>query len=223
MNCAHHTDRPATVYCRTCGKGLCDDCKRDVLGVMYCEPCIAARMQQTLPHSDATTPIPVAVAPVVDDAPSPALAAILAVVPGLGAIYNSQYMKGLVHVLIFATLIWGANNVEEVFGILIPFFLFYMIFDAYRTAKARRYGMPLPEDFFGLNSITGTAVAPAPSRGGDPKPPTGAYVLIGLGAVMLLGNFGIFRWDWMDRLWPLALIALGVWLFMKRQQEVVSE
>ena len=44
MNCAVHTDTPAVAFCRTCGKALCENCKRDVMGAIYCEPCIAVRL-----------------------------------------------------------------------------------------------------------------------------------------------------------------------------------
>ena len=39
MNCAVHNQSQAVAYCRTCGKALCEDCKRDVMGAVYCEPC----------------------------------------------------------------------------------------------------------------------------------------------------------------------------------------
>ena len=44
MNCANHIEVPAAAYCRTCGKALCANCTRDVRGVIYCEECIAARL-----------------------------------------------------------------------------------------------------------------------------------------------------------------------------------
>ena len=41
MNCAVHTDREATGYCRNCGKALCPECTREVRGALYCEDCLA--------------------------------------------------------------------------------------------------------------------------------------------------------------------------------------
>ena len=49
MNCANHPSVPAIAYCRTCGKPLCNDCKRDVMGVIYCEQCLAERLQGVQP------------------------------------------------------------------------------------------------------------------------------------------------------------------------------
>ncbi len=51
MNCATHTDTAAVAFCRTCGKPLCGTCTRDVRGVVYCEPCLAARLEGTAPGS----------------------------------------------------------------------------------------------------------------------------------------------------------------------------
>ena len=49
--------------------------------------------------------------------------------------------------------------------------------------------------------------------------PAGAIALIALGLVFLFGTLGIFRFDWIERGWPLIIIVVGVWLFMKRARE----
>ena len=49
MNCANHPDIAAAAYCRTCGKPLCANCTRDVKGVIYCENCLADRLQGVQP------------------------------------------------------------------------------------------------------------------------------------------------------------------------------
>src|SRR5271163_498399 len=49
MNCATHGDTAAVAFCRTCGKPLCNNCTRDVRGVIYCEACLAARMEGAAP------------------------------------------------------------------------------------------------------------------------------------------------------------------------------
>src|SRR5690242_59770 len=62
MNCANHPSNPVAHYCRTCGKPLCSVCSRDVMGVIYCENCLAARLHGTQPpasgfvSSSTTTP-----------------------------------------------------------------------------------------------------------------------------------------------------------------------
>ena len=49
MNCANHPDIAPVAYCRTCGKPLCANCTRDVKGVIYCENCLADRLQGVQP------------------------------------------------------------------------------------------------------------------------------------------------------------------------------
>jgi hypothetical protein len=44
MDCAQHIGTAAVAYCCTCGKPLCEVCKRDVQGAIFCEPCLAARI-----------------------------------------------------------------------------------------------------------------------------------------------------------------------------------
>ena len=87
-------------------------------------------------------------------APSPGLAAVLGLIPGVGAMYNGQFLKGLVHVVIFAVLV-SAAHVYGIFGLFIAGWVFYQVFEAYHTAKARRDGEPLP-DPLGLNELSNT-------------------------------------------------------------------
>jgi hypothetical protein len=84
--------------------------------------------------------------------PSPALAAILGFIPGVGAMYNGQFAKGIAHLAIFAVLISLSDNVNEIFGLFAAGWVFYMVFEAYHTAVARRDGLPLP-NAFGFNDI----------------------------------------------------------------------
>jgi hypothetical protein len=155
MNCAVHTQTQAAAYCRTCGKALCEDCKRDVMGAIYCEPCIAARLQSNVvPGPRVVLPPP----PPGPSAPSPVMAGILGFIPGVGAMYNGQFVKAFVHVIIFVTLIFAVSNIngpaDVVFGLFIGFFVFYMAFEAYKTAEAKQYGLPAP-DPLGLDKMFG--------------------------------------------------------------------
>jgi hypothetical protein len=84
--------------------------------------------------------------------PNPMLAGLLGFIPGVGAMYNGQFAKGIAHIAIFAVLSSLANHVNGVFGLFVAGWIFYMAFEAYQTARARREGMPLP-DPFGLNNI----------------------------------------------------------------------
>ena len=236
MNCANHPDVPAVAYCRTCGKPLCSTCSRDVRGVMYCEECLASHLSGTMPPPGSTA-VPPGVEPPAS-LPSPALAAVLGFIPGVGAMYNGEFAKGFVHVLIFATLIWMTNNLNGLFGLAIAAFVIYMPVEAYRTARAREMGLPAP-DPFGFNSmfssapprnpaVASTTVAPGvvpgtatPSEPMEDEPrsrvPIGALILIGLGVLFLLDELGALHFDWIWRFWPLILIAIGVRVLMQRQ------
>ncbi|HEY6447106.1 MAG TPA: hypothetical protein VIY53_11645 [Acidobacteriaceae bacterium] len=109
-------------------------------------------------------------------APSPGLATLLGFIPGVGAMYNGQYIKAIVHVLVFVVLV-GMVDRFWFFGLLIGFWVLYQVFDAHQTAKARRDGLPLP-DPFGLNELgnrigghTPPMPPPVPPRAGTPPPP----------------------------------------------------
>lgn len=232
MNCANHQDAPAVAYCRTCGKPLCSTCARDAGGAIQCDQCLAS------PPPGATVIPPVAAPP--SDAPRPALAAILGCIPGVGAMYNGEFAKGFIHVLIFATLIWMTDNINGVFGLAIAAFVIYMPIEAYKTARAREMGLP-PPDPFGFNNLfspaasagraTGAAnvgpvegnsavVPPSePATGAScSRAPIGALILIGLGVLFLLDEMNLLHFDWIWRFWPLILIALGVRILMQRQR-----
>jgi len=67
--------------------------------------------------------------------------------------YNGQFVKGVVHAMIFASCIFLADHgLGPIAGFAIMIWWFYMVFDAYTTAKARKYGQPLP-DPFGFNRM----------------------------------------------------------------------
>jgi cell wall-active antibiotic response 4TMS protein YvqF len=52
----------------------------------------------------------------------------------------------------------------------------------------------------------------APAQPADSQAPVGAIVLIALGVLFLLGNIGLFN---MHRMWPVILIAVGLWIAYK--------
>ncbi len=81
------------------------------------------------------------------------IAGLLGFVPGVGAMYNGQFVKAFAHVVIFVMLIIATDKFWA-FRILIAFFVFYMAFEAYKTAEARRHGLPAP-DPLGLDKMFG--------------------------------------------------------------------
>ncbi|HEY4011222.1 MAG TPA: hypothetical protein VGM11_13795, partial [Acidobacteriaceae bacterium] len=166
-------------FCQQCGTGLTGATMRRVGAAVYCEPCLVARLEAAgspagtagtgagssaagagwapvggvPPVSGAVPPVGGAAAPApVPNAPSPWLAAFLGLIPGVGAMYNGQYAKGVAHLVIFAVVDTLQNNVNGIFSILVAAWVIYQMIDAYQTAKARRDGTALP-NAFGLNDI----------------------------------------------------------------------
>ena len=141
MQCVNHPEVAATTFCQNCGKALCDVCiERTPAGQVFCAVCRAT--------GGAVPPMPY---PPPSSGPNPGLAAFLGLLPGVGAMYNGQFFKGMVHVLIFAVLVTLTDRYDIV-GIFIAAWMVYQSFEAYHTARARRDGLPLP-DPFGLNEM----------------------------------------------------------------------
>jgi hypothetical protein len=216
MNCANHPEIPAGAYCRACGKALCEACQRTASGTIFCEehmpaPTIDMNASQA-GYSPYTAPPTAAQMPPqrgVDISVSPGLAFILGFIPGVGAIYNAQYAKGLIHVLVLGVLIsiissGSASGLEPLFGILIGVFFCYMPFEAYHTAKKRQMGEPVDEF---------SSIIPMHGQGRFPVAP---MVLIGLGILFLLINFDLLRFRDVVRYWPIFLIALGAYMLYSR-------
>jgi len=158
MDCVNHSGVTAAAYCQHCGKALCSACVRNAPGgQIFCEPCWTA-------WSAAAGVQPPFIAPP-PGAPHPALAAVLGLIPGVGAMYNGQFIKGLIHVGIFAGLVTAqtmdiSDGLHVFLGLAIAFWVFYQVFDAYKTAKARQYGMPLPDPFGIERTFGGSTQSP---------------------------------------------------------------
>jgi hypothetical protein len=209
MNCANHPETAAVAYCRTCGKPLCEVCQRPAQGTVFCqehEPAPAAANPYAAPPASPYA----APYTAVPGAPSPGLAFVLGLIPGVGAIYNGQYAKGLVHVVILGFLISilnsdAAHGMEPLIGLLIPLLFFYMAFEAYHTASKRLRG-EVVDEFSGL--------FPVGRRSSGL--PVGPIVLILLGVIFLLDTMDVVRLYHIVRYWPVFLILLGVYLLYLR-------
>src|SRR5512139_3548000 len=125
MTTESENPKPVTAYCRICGKSLTEDTVRMAQGTVYCAehlPVAKSTAAETAPaYAASALPNP---------GVSPGLAFILGLIPGVGAIYNGQYAKGLVHVLVLGLLISIANadaagGLEPLFGMLVAVFWFY--------------------------------------------------------------------------------------------------
>jgi hypothetical protein len=131
------------------------------------------------------------------------LAFILGWIPGVGAIYNGQYLKGLVHAIIFGLLISLISSAEgaaePLLGITLAAFIFYMPFEAYHTAKKRQLGLPVDE----WSSLTS-------GNRFTSRAPIGPIVLIAIGVLFLLDTLHLVEFREIGRFWPVILIVIGI-------------
>jgi hypothetical protein len=227
MNCQNHPEIPATAYCRACGKPVCDQCRVDAYGTVYCS--------EHAPAPAAAPPPPQAAAPGPPPPPygpplapygppptmppgwtasrsdvSPALAFFLGLIPGVGAIYNGQYAKGLVHAVIWGVLMSIANS-PSVHGLLPVFVMLviawwaYMAIEAHHTAHKLQKGEPVDE-YSSLLDL----------RGGPGRFPVAGIALIILGVLLLLHTLNLLDFDYVVQYWPVLLIVAGVYMLWAR-------
>jgi hypothetical protein len=210
MNCAVHADTEASGYCRNCGKAMCAACSHRVRDVLYCEDCLAQHvgLPAAAPPSAAADPggfgPPIPPAQKHDGAP--VVAFLLGFIPGLGAVYNGEYNKAIIHVVVFGAIILGvASDLGESLQGLLIFALavapFYMAIDAMRSAKAKATGQPLADPFENWSG----------------QRPLGPIIMIGVGALFLLNNFGFFEFFRVRQIFvPLLLIGIGFFMLKNR-------
>ncbi len=141
--------------------------------------------QHTAPHQ-----------PVRGQSHSPGRAAAAALIPSIGAVYNREYIKAVVHFAVFAGLMIVGESVEPFTMAAFVFYIFTII-DAYRSAEviARR--------------------TPSPSQADSPEQinlPLWGGALILMGIVFLLDSLDVFRVHAIVKFWPLIFIGLGSYL-----------
>jgi hypothetical protein len=136
---------------------------------------------------------------------SPEAAFLLGLIPGVGAIYNAEYIKAAVHLLVFGTMITLANAsygpADALWGLLAFGFYVYMPFEAYYTAKKRKLAKE------GINLIT--PFDNFSEQYGDMEL-WGGIALVALGSIFLLHTFNIISLERLARLWPALLIVAGL-------------
>jgi len=198
---------------------MCAACVRPVRDVYYCEDCLAQVMgipaPPVIPPAGTALGVAGTVPPMAVPVPpghvgkpgaNPVVAFILGLVPGLGAIYNAEYNKALIHIMIFAGIILGLSSdfgqgLTPIFVLAVIIFPFYMAIDAMRVARARATGEQLSDPF-----ETWTK-----------NRPIGPIILIGLGALFLLNNFGVFDFFRVRQIfWPVLLIGVGFLMLRNR-------
>ena len=211
MNCAYHAEIENTAFCIRCGKALCAQCVRQVQSSIYCEGCLAEGVGGSSSAGAGRPTSP----PQFIGGSSPEGAFLLGLIPGVGAIYNAEYMKAALHLMIFAMLVTltdVAGNGGGIFVLIAFGFYVYMPFEAYYTAKKRkllREGISLITPFDQLNDELG--------QYGNVEL-WGGIALVVLGALFLLDNFGLLSLREVGRYWPVLLILAGAFSIRRFQK-----
>ena len=189
MKCYYHANVESIHGCSACHKYLCSACSHSIKGKVYCQDCLVAGADLA---ALAATPRLANF--------SPARAALFALVPGIGAVYNRQYVKAVVHFAIFAGLTIISDSGPGIFGVAAFAFYVFTIVDAYRSAQVILKNVVLNQQL--LEEETE-----------DINIPVWGGVLVLLGALFFLNNLGVFSLSEMTRfLWPLFFVGLGVYL-----------
>ena len=112
----------------------------------YATPAPSSSPYTASPYSTA------AAGPVPDVSVHPVLALLLGFIPGVGAIYNGQYAKGLVHAVVFALLVSAessgrSDGMEAFIGIMIAASFARTAASRWRSPRITRKSVLLPEPF----------------------------------------------------------------------------
>ena len=174
MRCSYHNKNASVVACSRCARPLCPACDHRIRGFPYCQDCIVAGVE-LLQQQPALLEAP----QMVRSRTSPWIAGLLSFIfPGLGAAYNGQITKSVVHFAIFASCLQMAavTNATFFFVLAALGIWLYAAVDSFRTAQLIRAGL-------------------SPDAESDPivrrlygHPLAWAVLLIVLGTVFLLYN-----------------------------------
>jgi TM2 domain-containing membrane protein YozV len=165
------------------------------------------------PHSTLPPLPPAGMAPPPRPPKSPAFALFLSLFPGLGQLYNGQVAKAFTFFFGWVGSIYGAAEISGImFGPFIAFVYFFNLIDAYKSAVQ-------------INQRTLGGLAPVEED--TRESPVWGAVLLGMGLVLLLNNFGWINLASLERFWPVLLIAAGgIFLYrsvQRRKAPVRSE
>jgi len=206
MNYSYHTKNAATVQCSQCARSLCPACDHRIRGFPFCQDCIVAGVEM-LRYQQSRTPDSHAIR----RQTSPFIATFLSFfVPGLGAAYNGQTSKAIVHFAVFASFFQMAvvtNGVTFFVLGVIGTWLFAAV-DACRTAQLMRAGLaPDAEEDAIARQLYGNPIA-------------WGVTLVTLGIVFLMHTLLGFQFP-VKRTLPVALVILGAYMlfdYLKRRK-----
>ena len=135
---------------------------------------------------------------------SPTLAGFLACIPGIGAIYNGQLLKGIIFIIIYAGLISMQEHeaIQPLAAFLLTGFIIYMIIEAVQTAKKINRSALIGEKEEEAEEEVTAAIKTGSVFWGA--------ILMGLGLIFLLANFDVLSYGTVFDFWPLVVIVIGI-------------
>ncbi len=193
MKCSYHSAVESQELCTACNKFLCGECAHRIKGKVYCQDCLVEGAEWASTFKGLRLP---------SDAPK--RAAFCAIIPGLGAVYNTEYMKAIAYFAVWAALAVMGDRISAVFGFGAFVFIIFTMFDAYRSAEARvRYRLK-----------TGVS-ADEPAQQDKTLVGWGVFLIV-LGAIFFLHN--LIPFYFLNRIWPLIFILIGAFLVYRALQ-----
>ena len=199
MNCATHPELIAVTNCEACLNPFCQQCLMKIGEHTYCHSCSRQKADEGSPMK-------------AEENFSPSAAFWLGLIPGVGAIYNGEYFKAFVNVMIFGFLIsLGKNEGIEGFNTLLHLmtaaFFFYMPLEAYHTARRR------------LLEARGIPVEPVRNEASQGF--WAGIALTVMGLLLFVDRFDSGFLGAALKFWPLVLIAFGsykIWEHFQRHE-----
>jgi hypothetical protein len=194
MKCLNHPSAESQGMCSACSTPLCSECLYKVKGKPFCQDCIIQGAEW---------------APIIKgrrlSSTGPRWAAFWAIIPGIGAVFNNEYLKAIAYFSVFAWLIMMADSANGIFGFGAGVFLIFTMFDAYRTAEANvRRNLEL-----GIDPVNPPVQENATITWG--------VLLIIMGVLFLL--IKIVPPNILSLLWPIVFVLLGGYLIYRALQQ----
>lgn len=194
MKCSFHPAVEAREVCSVCGKALCSECTHKIKNKAYCQNCLVEGAEWAATMKNLRLP-----------ADAPKRAAWLSLIPGMGAVYNNEYMKGITYFAVWAGLSVMGNKVNGIFGFAAAVFIVFTMFDSYRTAEAQA-----------RKRLTAGSMAAEPAWKDKSSIGWGIFLII-LGVLFLLQN--LIPYHLLNQLWPLLFIGLGGYLVYRAMRD----
>ncbi len=206
MNCTFHPTQPATARCTCCQRKLCTACDHRIKGIPYCQECIVAGVETLRRNLSGGKTVTDA------SGHSPLLAGAFGLVPGLGAAYNGQNIKSLLHFITTVSLWQLADIFSKPMAMTfalggIGFYLF-SIYDAARAARRKRAGEDLQAEDESLKRLL------------RENTPVWGALLVSVGLLTLVDSFFHF---YLRYTWPFLLIVVGLFLLRGYQRQSPTE